>query len=199
MNGYLAGILTEVSPTEYVFRYDDGYFADSKMPAVSLTLPKTQQEYRSAYLFPFSVICSPRDVTGPCSRACCISTKQIISAFCWRPPGRTLPEPLPLNPYNDGTDYTMPFDIGRRLRYLLSGSYKIPVRWPVGVAVSGLYAHRRRQPQRNSGRIPAQPRAHFPVRRTTEILDGHPWRQAGTDTGGRAGTLYPQTQTERFP
>ena len=50
MNGYLAGILTEVSPTEYVFRYDDGYFADSKMPAVSLTLPKTQQEYRSAYL-----------------------------------------------------------------------------------------------------------------------------------------------------
>ena len=53
MNGYLAGILTEVSPTEYVFRYDDGYFADSKMPAVSLTLPKTQQEYRSAYLFPF--------------------------------------------------------------------------------------------------------------------------------------------------
>ena len=53
MNGYLAGILTEVSPTEYVFRYDDGYFADSKMPAVSLTLPKTQQEYRSAYLFRF--------------------------------------------------------------------------------------------------------------------------------------------------
>ena len=53
MNGYLAGILTEVSPTEHLFRYDDGYFADSKMPAVSLTLPKTQQEYRSAYLFPF--------------------------------------------------------------------------------------------------------------------------------------------------
>ena len=53
MNCYLAGILTEVSPAEYVFRYDDSYFADSKMPAVSLTLPKTQQEYRSAYLFPF--------------------------------------------------------------------------------------------------------------------------------------------------
>ncbi|MFQ8805379.1 MAG: HipA N-terminal domain-containing protein [Alistipes indistinctus] len=59
MNGCLAGILTEVSPAEYVFRYDDGYFADSKMPAVSLTLPKTQQEYRSAYLFPlFSNILS---------------------------------------------------------------------------------------------------------------------------------------------
>lgn len=53
MNGYLAGILTEISPAEYVFRYDDSYFTDSKMPAVSLTLPKTQQEYRSAYLFPF--------------------------------------------------------------------------------------------------------------------------------------------------
>ena len=53
MNDRLAGILTEVSPTEYVFRYDDSYFADSKMPAISLTLPKTQQEYRSAYLFPF--------------------------------------------------------------------------------------------------------------------------------------------------
>ena len=53
MNDRLTGILTEVSPTEYVFRYDDSYFADSKMPAISLTLPKTQQEYRSAYLFPF--------------------------------------------------------------------------------------------------------------------------------------------------
>ena len=53
MNDRLAGILTEVSPTEYVFRYDDSYFTDNKMPAISLTLPKTQQEYRSAYLFPF--------------------------------------------------------------------------------------------------------------------------------------------------
>lgn len=53
MNGYLAGILTEVSPAEYVFRYDDSYFTDNKMPAISLTLPKTQQEYRSVYLFPF--------------------------------------------------------------------------------------------------------------------------------------------------
>jgi serine/threonine-protein kinase HipA len=53
MNDRLAGILTEVSPAEYVFRYDDSYFTDNKMPAISLTLPKTQQEYRSAYLFPF--------------------------------------------------------------------------------------------------------------------------------------------------
>ena len=53
MNGKLAGILTEISPTEYVFKYDDTYYADDMQPAISLTLPKTQQEYRSAYLFPF--------------------------------------------------------------------------------------------------------------------------------------------------
>ena len=45
MNGKLA-ILTEISPTEYVFKYDDTYYADDMQPAVSLTLPKTQQEYR---------------------------------------------------------------------------------------------------------------------------------------------------------
>ena len=42
MNGKLAGILTEISPTEYVFKYDDTYYADDMQPAVSLTLPKTQ-------------------------------------------------------------------------------------------------------------------------------------------------------------
>lgn len=52
-NGIAAGELTEVSPEEYVFRYSDAYFADPKMPAVSLTLPKTQQEYRSEQLFPY--------------------------------------------------------------------------------------------------------------------------------------------------
>jgi serine/threonine-protein kinase HipA len=52
-NGTRAGELTELSPSEYVFRYDDGYFADPKMPAVSLTLPKTRQEYRSEHLFPY--------------------------------------------------------------------------------------------------------------------------------------------------
>ena len=37
----------------YLFRYDPLYFADSSMPAISATLPKTQPEYRSATLFPF--------------------------------------------------------------------------------------------------------------------------------------------------
>ena len=53
MNGIPAGVLTEVSPTEYLFRYEDAYYADAAMPAVSLTLPKTQQEYWSPYLFSF--------------------------------------------------------------------------------------------------------------------------------------------------
>lgn len=52
-NGILAGTLTEENRKHYVFRYDDIYFTDSNMPSVSLTLPKSQQEYRSSFLFPF--------------------------------------------------------------------------------------------------------------------------------------------------
>ncbi|MDR0844196.1 MAG: HipA N-terminal domain-containing protein, partial [Tannerella sp.] len=52
-NGKLAGILVEESRSKYLFRYEDTYFADSGQPSISLTLPKTQQEYRSEYLFPF--------------------------------------------------------------------------------------------------------------------------------------------------
>lgn len=49
----LAGVLTEESPQRYVFRYDDAYFNDSSNPAISLTMPKTQKEYNSKFLFPF--------------------------------------------------------------------------------------------------------------------------------------------------
>lgn len=52
-NGRLAGLLTEVSATEYVFRYDDVYFADKEEPPISLTFPKNRQEYRQSGLFPF--------------------------------------------------------------------------------------------------------------------------------------------------
>jgi serine/threonine-protein kinase HipA len=52
-NGKLAGILIEENRTKYLFRYEDAYFADSGQPSISLTLPKTQQEYASEYLFPF--------------------------------------------------------------------------------------------------------------------------------------------------
>ncbi|TAE19430.1 MAG: phosphatidylinositol kinase [Bacteroidetes bacterium] len=52
-HGILAGILTEVSRESYVFRYDDAYFHDKTKFAISLTLPKTQQEYQSKHIFPF--------------------------------------------------------------------------------------------------------------------------------------------------
>ena len=52
-NGTLAGVLKEVSQAYYVFRYDDAYFRDPSQPAISLTLPKSKQEYQSETLFPF--------------------------------------------------------------------------------------------------------------------------------------------------
>jgi HipA-like protein len=51
-NEFLAGILSEENPGSYVFRYDDDYYNDPDMPSISLTLPKTQKEYKSEYLFP---------------------------------------------------------------------------------------------------------------------------------------------------
>ena len=53
INNRVSGILTEKSPSEYIFRYDDAYFADKEAPEISLSLPKKQQEYRSDYLFSF--------------------------------------------------------------------------------------------------------------------------------------------------
>ena len=52
-NQELAGILTEQDPKNYVFRYIDQYFTDATKPAISLTLPKTAQEFHAAHLFPF--------------------------------------------------------------------------------------------------------------------------------------------------
>lgn len=52
-NGTLAGTLTEENRQHFVFRYDENYFNDANKPAISLTLPKTQKEYSSKFLFPF--------------------------------------------------------------------------------------------------------------------------------------------------
>lgn len=46
-------MLEEDDSRHYVFRYADAWWADSNKPAISLTLPKSLQEYRSTYLFPF--------------------------------------------------------------------------------------------------------------------------------------------------
>lgn len=51
-NQVLAGELIK-HETGYVFRYDPGYLADTRMPSISLTLPKTKAEYHSNVLFPF--------------------------------------------------------------------------------------------------------------------------------------------------
>ncbi len=53
LRGEPAGTLTEENRNSYLFRYDDLYFADDSKPAVSLTLPKTQQQFKSNFLFPF--------------------------------------------------------------------------------------------------------------------------------------------------
>lgn len=52
-NGIFAGTLTENNNRQYIFRYDDQYFLGPDTRPVSLTLPKTKQQYESPYLFPF--------------------------------------------------------------------------------------------------------------------------------------------------
>ena len=52
-NGILAGILKEENRRAYTFRYFDTYFYDTSKAAISLTFPKTKQEYKNEFLFPF--------------------------------------------------------------------------------------------------------------------------------------------------
>ena len=52
-NEELIGYLVEEDRENYVFKYNDTWLMDNNKPPVSLTLPKTPQEYRSKYLFPF--------------------------------------------------------------------------------------------------------------------------------------------------
>jgi serine/threonine-protein kinase HipA len=48
-----AGLLTQLDNGAFVFRYHDNWFNSVDKPAISLTLPKNQQEYQSEHLFPF--------------------------------------------------------------------------------------------------------------------------------------------------
>ena len=52
-NSVLAGVLIQENRSSYIFRYDDLYFSNDDQAAISLTLPKDQQEYRSKHLFSF--------------------------------------------------------------------------------------------------------------------------------------------------
>ena len=52
-NRQLAGSLIQNSPKSYEFRYDDVWFSNNILPAISFTLPKKQQVYKADHLFPF--------------------------------------------------------------------------------------------------------------------------------------------------
>lgn len=52
MNEQRAGTLRQ-EPGRYVFEYEPGYFAAAEMPAISLTIPKTQRVHIAGALFPF--------------------------------------------------------------------------------------------------------------------------------------------------
>jgi serine/threonine-protein kinase HipA len=52
-NGILAGHLEKKGPDEYSFAYTAAYFANSSLPPISLTLPKTRQSFQSPILFSF--------------------------------------------------------------------------------------------------------------------------------------------------
>jgi len=51
--GEKAGLLTQYDDGSFTFRYHDQWMLDNSKPQISLTLPKTQQEYHSEHLFPF--------------------------------------------------------------------------------------------------------------------------------------------------
>lgn len=48
-----AGLLTQQDDGSFTFRYHDAWLANPDKPGISLTLPKTQQEFHANYLFPF--------------------------------------------------------------------------------------------------------------------------------------------------
>lgn len=51
--GEKAGLLTQHDDGSFTYKYHDFWKSDNNKPPISLTLPKTKQEYKSDYLFPF--------------------------------------------------------------------------------------------------------------------------------------------------
>ncbi|HEX2866975.1 MAG TPA: HipA N-terminal domain-containing protein [Ignavibacteriales bacterium] len=51
-NSILAGKLVQ-GDNGFIFEYEDNYFQNTSLPAISLTLPKTERIYKSDFLFPF--------------------------------------------------------------------------------------------------------------------------------------------------
>jgi HipA-like protein len=52
-NEVVAGMISKMDDGTYQFMYDEGYYVDANMPAISVTLPKTKRVYQSKILFPF--------------------------------------------------------------------------------------------------------------------------------------------------
>ncbi len=52
-NGEIAGTLIQNSPENYEFIYNDNWFLNDKLPAISLTFPKSRKAFQSDHLFPF--------------------------------------------------------------------------------------------------------------------------------------------------
>lgn len=48
-----AGILIQHDNGSFTFKYENSWMSDASKPAISLTLPKSQQQYRSDFLFSF--------------------------------------------------------------------------------------------------------------------------------------------------
>ncbi len=46
-------MLTQLDDGSFTFMYNDSWLMDDSKPGISLTLPKTNKLYTSAYLFPF--------------------------------------------------------------------------------------------------------------------------------------------------
>jgi len=51
--GEEAGILTQHDDASFTYRYHDSWMIDDNKSPISLTFPKSQQEYHSNFLFPF--------------------------------------------------------------------------------------------------------------------------------------------------
>lgn len=48
-----AGVLIQHDNGSFTFKYVDSWIDDESKPSISLTLPKSQHEFHSDYLFPF--------------------------------------------------------------------------------------------------------------------------------------------------
>jgi len=48
-----AGTLTQYDDGSFSFRYQEDWVSDQRKPSICLTLPKTEQQFFSKFLFPF--------------------------------------------------------------------------------------------------------------------------------------------------